>query len=124
VTTTPTVEREPEREDHGIVRIFAQFSEHSPCDIVANRAGLKSLAKAIETALREGTGRAEPEAGDGEGYALTVQMRNGAGMSRGGSHYVARHLDQHSATEREQHYRIVEYLNGKVRALQPKKPAP
>lgn len=100
-----------------ILHIFAQFCEHDEARIIGNRAGLVALKAAIEQALADGKGEAEIMADDGEGYGCIVQMTNGAGLRKAGSHYLQRHLDGYFVAERSNYERIIQSQGVKIRAL-------
>lgn len=101
-----------------VIHIFAQYREHDEARIVGNRAGLLALQDAVTKALSEKVATVDTMAGDGEGYELTVQLRNGAGMSRGMNHYIQRHMDGYVAYERQFTARSDAYHAKKIRELQ------
>lgn len=102
-----------------ILHIFAQFHEHGDAKILGNKSGLLALRDAINTALSEKRGEAQIMADDGEGYSVMVEMTNGAGLRKAGSHYVQRQVDGIFAAEREYYLRTIETQSARIRSLRP-----
>lgn len=67
-----------EEDDLGWCHIYSQYANHSPALIQGNRIALKAIRDAIDRALQTGMdGHSESIfTADGEGYGVTVQIRN------------------------------------------------
>lgn len=56
-----------------IVHVYAQPEPHEAAYVAGNMAGLVALRKALDEAIKEGTGEAHTFANDGEGFSAFVQ---------------------------------------------------
>jgi hypothetical protein len=56
-----------------VVHLWQPYAYHDPAYIVGNRDGLVMLRDAVQQAIDDGYGEANPYVADGEGYTLEVR---------------------------------------------------